>query len=287
MSALIQNTSEWMEMRLDHIGSSDAPIIMGVSPWTTRYQLWQQKLKLSPGPKENHAMAWGKQNEEAARVQFEQITGLIVVPQVLFHDKHKWMMASFDGMDFEQKNIVEIKCSNAEDHELAKSGKIPEKYYPQLQHQIAVANLDKSYYFSFHKEDGVVVEVFRDDEYIKGLIDKELEFYKNVKNFLPPELTSKDYVRRDEDLWCSTVSEYLLVQKKLEELRQLEEKEKDLREVLISMCQNQNSIGAGIKITKIVRKGNIDYSAIKELKKIDLNKYRKDPVEFWKISKES
>ena len=40
----IQGTSEWLENRKNHIGASDAPVVMGVSPWDTPYKLWENKL---------------------------------------------------------------------------------------------------------------------------------------------------------------------------------------------------------------------------------------------------
>lgn len=40
---LLQNTQEWEKFRLQKIGASDAPIIMGVSPWKTPFQLWLEK----------------------------------------------------------------------------------------------------------------------------------------------------------------------------------------------------------------------------------------------------
>ncbi len=42
-SQLIQNTPEWHAFRRKRIGASDAPVIMGISPWKTPYQLWIEK----------------------------------------------------------------------------------------------------------------------------------------------------------------------------------------------------------------------------------------------------
>ncbi len=47
MSALIQHSNEWLELRKNKIGASDAPIIMKVSPWKTPYRLWEEKLGLT------------------------------------------------------------------------------------------------------------------------------------------------------------------------------------------------------------------------------------------------
>ena len=38
-----QGSKEWLALRNNKIGASDAPIIMGESSWTTPFQLWQIK----------------------------------------------------------------------------------------------------------------------------------------------------------------------------------------------------------------------------------------------------
>lgn len=82
-----------------------------------------------------------------------------------------WMMASLDGIDIDGQAILEIKCPGPSDHELAKAGKIPEKYIPQLQHQLAVTGLKLAYYFSFDGTDGVIVEIERDEIFIAKIIE--------------------------------------------------------------------------------------------------------------------
>ena len=45
MKELVQQSEEWLEFRRSRIGASDAPIIMGVSPWKTHYKLWVEKIQ--------------------------------------------------------------------------------------------------------------------------------------------------------------------------------------------------------------------------------------------------
>jgi len=59
-----------------------------------------------------------------------------------------------------------------------------------------------------------------------------------------------------------------------------------LRNDLIEMAQGSNCRGGGIKLSKVVSKGTIDYKAIPELAGVDLEKYRKKPTECWKITQE-
>jgi hypothetical protein len=69
------------------------------------------------------------------------------------------------------------------------------------------------------------------------------------------------------------------------ELVDFENKEKILKDEIVSICKEKNCKGSLLKICKISRKGTIDYSQIPELKNIDIDVYRKKPIEFWKISR--
>lgn len=64
----------------------------------------------------------------------------------------------------------------------------------------------------------------------------------------------------------------------------LEEREERIKEQLVQLCNNQPSVGAGIRLQKILKKGTVEYKKIPELKGVDLEKYRRDPTEYWKIS---
>ena len=152
-----QNTPEWEEMRKNKIGGSDAPVIMEVSPYKTPYELWEEKLDLRPSATPTYNMARGHILEDPARLEAEKMAGFLFFPQVKFHPTIPWMMASCDGIDPEEKHLVEIKSPGKEDHEIALSGQIPDKYFPQLQHQLEVCQLEMGYYFSFYEMKGVLV----------------------------------------------------------------------------------------------------------------------------------
>ncbi len=281
MHAYQQNTDEWLEMRKNHIGASDAAVIMEVSPWSTPYQLWEEKVGIRKPRVLNAAMARGNKLEEAAREAFIKRTGIVVFDEVVFHPHYRWMMASLDGIDIERKNIVEIKCPGADDHDMAIHGFVPPKYYPQLQHQMEVTGLDQCHYFSFDGERGVIVMVNRNQEYIDKMVKKEYEFYEFVMSLEPPKLTERDYEERHDDLWRSVSADWIAVQNELEGLKAREE---ELRETLVGLSGKSNSRGAGIKVSRSLRKGSVDYKSIPELQGIDLNQYRKPTTECWRIS---
>jgi len=280
MSNLIPNTPEWEAMRKEKIGASDAPVIMGVSPYDTPYSLWQKKLDLLPQTQMTFPMERGHNLEPLAREQIELSLGKSLPPQVKFHDSLPWMMATLDGLSPDGKTLIEIKCPGEKDHQQALSGQIPDKYYPQLQHQLEVCQLEKGYYFSYDGKAGVLIEFFRDDKYIKKLITIEKEFYICMQDLNPPELTDRDFVQIDNPEWFMLASKWKQLNS---QLSALESEEKKLRESLISLCGNQSSTGGGVKVTRFLRKGSVDYGKIPQLTGVDLEKFRKKPVECWKI----
>ena len=189
-------------------------------------------------------------------------------------------MASLDGMS-EDGDCVEIKCGKAS-HELAKEGKIPDYYIPQLQHQMFLSNAKKIYYFSYYSDfDFELLMCYRDDEYIEKMISEEEKFWDCVTKAIEPELTSKDYKKKEDFGWLMLCNEWKSVQKAKQEIL---EREEQIRKQLIQSSDGQNCCGAGVKVKKIIKKGSIDYSKIYELQNVDLEKYRKEGCEYWKIS---
>lgn len=278
--AFTPNTSEWEKMRKDKIGASDAPVIMGISPFETPFQLWQRKVALKEDKKSTFAMERGHTLEPQARAQVEQVLGIELFPIAKLHPNYDWMLATLDGLSKDGKTLLEIKCPGAEDHAIAQEGRVPEKYYPQIQHQLEVCQLEKGYYFSYNGKEGVLVEFYRDDKYIKKLILIEEEFYSWMQDLTPPPLTDRDYQTIENPEWLDAASQWKQVSA---QLSSLEKEEERLRQQLISLCQNQSSIGGGLRVSRILRKGSIDYAKVPQLQGINLEKYRKKPVECWKI----
>jgi predicted phage-related endonuclease len=217
--------------------------------------------------------------EPIARDLFTLQTGIVVKPTVIALG---WAMASLDGFSEADSVIVEIKCPSDADHSIALEGKVPDHYYPQLQHQIYVTGFSGSYYFSFDGIDGVAVFVERDDEYIDRMIEEEKEFYECLINRTPP--SQNECIQRNDKEW----EYYARKWKQLNESIQcLEKEEESIRKHLIDLSGSSANVrGSGISLCQIKRKGNIDYSKIPELKAVDVEKYRKESTTNWRITNE-
>ncbi len=191
-----QQTKEWHEMRKNHLGASDAPVFMGVSPFQTNYGLWMEKLGLGKPKVKTPRMEGGLELEQNARDEFYRLKSIEVKPDVKISERQPLFMASLDGWNTNYQTAVEIKCPGHTDHELALNDIIPEKYVPQLQQQMFVYDLSSMFYCSYDGSYLKIIEINRDDEYITNMIRKGKEFWEMVLNFEPPELCDKDYIER-------------------------------------------------------------------------------------------
>lgn len=184
---LDQGSDEWLKFRQSKIGASDSSTILGINPYTTPLKLWGEKLGLIPGQKTNPAMQRGHDLEEVARDKFNQESGIVFKPAIGVSEDYEWMMASFDGVSECGTLILEIKANGKKWHTyVLENGAPPPHHIPQLQHQMYIAGVNKAYYYSFDGENGVTLEVERDEEYIESLIRKELDFWKCICTFTPP-----------------------------------------------------------------------------------------------------
>jgi putative phage-type endonuclease len=187
LNSLVQGSEDWLEWRKDKISAGIASVLMGVSPWQTLEQLYLEKVGLSQPQPKNWAMQRGLDLEPAARKAFEVYIDDDVFPELRVHRKYDWMVASLDGVSLDSSIVVEIKCPGKKDHDTALSGKIPEKYYPQLQHQIEVCGVDSMWYFSYRSdEDHVAIKVDRCQHYCAELLERASMFYAYFKHQVKP-----------------------------------------------------------------------------------------------------
>jgi len=277
-----QGTAQWLELRRTKIGASDAPVIMGQSPWNTPYGLWMEKLGLKEKPK-TQAMQFGLKNEENVRWILMERKGILVSPEVIISNKRPWMMASLDGIDETRRFIVEIKSANAEDHAIANAGGVPEKYKHQLLHQLEVTELPMAWYCSWHKGEVAIVEFLYEPEEAKRMVKEEEEFFRCMEEMEAPRLCDRDYVEREDCEWIEKAKEWLSVHRRVRELSVLENV---LRKDLIALAGSSNSKGAGIRLSKGYRQGAIDWKMAEKELEMSLQKFRKEGSETWRLTDE-
>lgn len=190
----LQGSADWLLWREGGIGGSDAPAIMGASPYQTRQGLLIQKVtkKAKFGRKTNtgktSAMMRGINKEPEVRQDYIDRTGNVIKPACCISDEYPWMRASLDGLTNDLALIVEIKCPKYEDHFAALAGTVPSHYWPQVQHQLACTGCSRLHYVSWSDNKRLdlptqalaIVKVKPDKTYIDYLIAEESAFVQEM-----------------------------------------------------------------------------------------------------------
>ena len=93
--------AEWHEWRSKGLGGSDVAAVLGLSPWSSPYSLWAEKVGLVPrDPSTSEAQEAGKMLEVALTPWFEarhpdmRVTGQ---QQQCEHPEKPWMRCTIDG----------------------------------------------------------------------------------------------------------------------------------------------------------------------------------------------
>ena len=86
--------------------------------------------------------------------------------------------------------------------------------------------------------------------------------------------------RRDDVLWLTTAAAYLDLRAKYDELgTRLEE----AKSALVGLTSRAKEKGSGLSITRLWKRGNIDYKRVTALIGPDLEQYRGEPREETRV----
>ncbi len=279
---LHQNTPECHRWRMQGIGASDAPVIMGETPFKTPRTLWSIKTGRMQEDPAGPAARRGHELERFARRTYERQTGIQVEPLCLVHEEFQWMRASLDGLSFDGSTLLEIKCPlSLRDRASAQDGRIPFHYHAQLQHQLEVSGAEQAHYWSFHGTDGILIEIRPDREYAKRLVEAEAAFWQLVTENRWPELANEELDLSADPTWRQAALRYREVRLRLESAASEEHRR---RATLEGMATARRTYGCGVEVLKSSRKGAVDYAAVPELRGVNLEPYRKSPVAVVRIN---
>lgn len=146
--SLVQGSPEWLAYRLQHFNASDAPAMLGISPYKTRTQLLHE-LHTGIAPEVDAATQRrfdaGHGTEACARPFAEEIIGEELYPVTGSEGK---LSASFDGLTMDERIVWEHKLMNVTLAESLANGIIPESYHPQLEQQLMVSGAEKALFMA-------------------------------------------------------------------------------------------------------------------------------------------
>ena len=184
---------EWLALRKQGIGGSDAAAACGFSRWNSPLGLWLEKTSSDTQSVYNEAMFWGTTLEPVIRDVFSTKIGKVVevMPYIFQSEDYPFMIADIDGIireDDGSVSLVEIKTVSA-----FKAGEwadgLPAEYYIQIQHYLAVCELPRAYVVYLIGGNELHYElVERDEETISTIIMLESAFWDKVVRRLKPDV---------------------------------------------------------------------------------------------------
>ena len=188
---------DWLELRKQGIGGSDASVVCGINKYKSPVELWMNKTGQIPPQEAGEAAYWGTLLESIVRAEFTRRTGIEVTkPSVILQsEEHPFMLANLDGTCevpdvgtciFEAKTASAYTAGEWEDT-------IPDEYQLQIQHYMAVTGYAGAYIAVLIGGNTFRWKfVERDEELISMLIELESAFWNHVQDCTPPPLDGSD-----------------------------------------------------------------------------------------------
>lgn len=180
---------DWLQVRNQGIGSSEAAAAVGLSPYTSPLALWQHKTARLPplDLSDNEAVFWGTTLEPIVAQVYQERTGRKVrrVNAVLQHPEHHFMLANLDRA-VGAEGILEIKTAGQRSAAQWEDT-VPEAYQCQVLHQLAVTG--KAWADVAVLIAGQEFRIYRiepDPVRMADLIEREATFWQHVQNDTPP-----------------------------------------------------------------------------------------------------
>lgn len=140
---------QWLSERKTGLGGSDSPVVLGLSPWKSRYELWAEKSGSVPDEDKADSphLDLGNNLEAVVLRLLALRTGRVVEAAEPFklvrHPEHEWLFCTPDGWAWDaerqggpaERGIVQAKTAFAPNkHDWDQEP--PDYYRVQLQHEI-------------------------------------------------------------------------------------------------------------------------------------------------------
>ena len=187
---------EWLTVRRQGIGSSDAAAAVGLNPYKSQLQLWMEKtgrdgaLPVVDPNDDQSPMYWGTLLEPIVAAHYTRRSGHRVrrVNAVLQHPEHSWMLANIDREVVGASDVQILECKTAGIHgaRLWRDG-VPEYVQLQVMHQLAVTSKQAAdVAVLLGGQELQVFRIERDDTLIAQLVALEQQFWGYVERDQEP-----------------------------------------------------------------------------------------------------
>lgn len=188
---------EWLAVRKQGIGSSDAAAACGIHPYLSMLELWMIKTgrmesSIDESIEGYSPLYWGNTLEPMVAKYYQEHTGNKVrrVNAILQHpdpDKH-FMLANLDYAITGSDEVQVLECKTAGEHgaKLWKQG-VPLYVTCQVQHQLAVTGKQAAHIcVLLCGHEAKIYKVERDERLIESIMEHEREFWQYVETDTPP-----------------------------------------------------------------------------------------------------
>ena len=289
---VIENTAlttreEWLELRRQGIGGSDAAAVLGLTKWSSPYALWEEKVGNIPSDLEpSNAMKWGIRLEQAIGEGFAEDTGIEVVryPVMLRSKQWPWMQVNLDFITADATATVECKNVGLRMADEWEDGNVPDHYALQGQHELAVTGQDTVWFaVLIGGQEPRYVKVERDQALIETLAEEERIFWEMVKANTPPavdgsQATADALALRYADPEIGSAIDLPLDTLKL--LQRREALKADEKYVKAEILAIDNELKAMLGEKEV---GYVNGQVVATWKKIDRKGYTVEPTSFRKL----
>lgn len=186
---LIQGTPEWHAHRANHFNASDAPAMLGESPYKTRSQLLHEtSTGITPevGEQLQRIFDQGHRFEALARPMAVNICETELYPCVGVEGN---LSASFDGIDMLETVCFEHKTLNKTLKACANVDQLPMMYKIQMEQQLMVSGADKCLFIAskWDEEDNLIDNVkfwYKSNPALaQRIADGWVQFEKDLANY--------------------------------------------------------------------------------------------------------
>lgn len=196
---LQQGTREWLTHRASAFNASEAPAMLGLSPYTSRQALLREKhTGIVPEITDAGTLARfarGHEAEAQLRPLIEQQIGDELYPVVgMIEQDGMVLSASFDGLTMDETTAFEHKLWNQSLADfLTEHNDLPETHWPQVEHQILVSGCE-SVLFSVSDgtlEQHVGIRYQSQSERRERVLKGWAQFAKDLAKYVPAEVIEK------------------------------------------------------------------------------------------------
>lgn len=273
-----QGTDEWKAIRRQYLTASQAPVLFGLSPYQSRLDLYEEKLFGREMPIDSYRVdlfARAYEAEAQAREWIMAHMGIRFEPSVLVSVEHPDLLASLDGQDESGDAILEAKYMGAGSVAEMKNRQFKPHHICQIQAQLLVSGAKRCIYFATDPSgEAAVAEIEPDTAYQGEIARLASEFMRNLRAGEAPEPGDRDTHIVEDD------PRFEELQAARAALDQAEAYFEKLKKTIAKTYEKHRRIRCGeITFTRSLRKGNVQYAKIPELKAIDLDQYRGAPIE--------